>query len=307
MTLIISCITKEFVVQASDRRVSFQGRDAGDDQANKAIFYCGQSAWAYTGLAKMRRKRTDEWMVDILFQHDKLQDAMRALASEADAAVRLARVPRPLASLAVVGVGFANFPNVGHQPYLGWVSNFLDPPSNPRRQLRPEFACFTALIPDGSPFELAFYGQHVDQRRRQALERSVREVVQRDGRPISVARLLIELIQEISKSNKTVGPNVMCTFLTRDGITPGDPSIRSQPIPLDPAAPQADRFRMFSDYDGKPTCVYVPGQPEALLFHGPVSVCKDVSISAGMFGPTDAVAPFLNQGPFPDYSMTLLK
>lgn len=73
MTLIISCVTRDFVVQASDRRVSVPNRRVGDDRANKAIFYCGQSAWAYTGLAQIGPKRTDEWLVDHFHQPDNLE------------------------------------------------------------------------------------------------------------------------------------------------------------------------------------------------------------------------------------------
>ena len=50
MTLIVSCITRDMAVQVSDRRVSVPSLGQVDDQANKAIFSCGQSAWAYTGL-----------------------------------------------------------------------------------------------------------------------------------------------------------------------------------------------------------------------------------------------------------------
>jgi hypothetical protein len=51
VTLLLTCATREYVIQASDRRVCFTDGKLGDDDRGKAIFYCGRIAVAYTGVA----------------------------------------------------------------------------------------------------------------------------------------------------------------------------------------------------------------------------------------------------------------
>lgn len=306
MTLIISCITREFAVQVSDRRVSVPGQGRGDDLANKAIFYCGQSAWAYTGLAQIGAKRTDEWLVDHFYQHAKLQEALKGMATSLDRAMVPLAYPRESKRLAVVGVGFARFPTVGHQPYLAWVSDSLDPPHAWRPRARPAFASYVRPLPSQQAFEVASYGQRLPREHQAELRRSVRQVLEHASGPLAIARLVTEVIQDVAQSNPAVGTNVMCMILTRGGVTPGNPSIRSLPIPLDPNAPTADRFRAFSDYRGEPTCTYVPGSPDAIVFDGPMAVCEGVKVGGAVFGPAEAVAQLRTGDPFPPYRMSIL-
>ncbi|HUZ69250.1 MAG TPA: hypothetical protein VMU65_06010 [Candidatus Saccharimonadales bacterium] len=307
MTLIISCITADFVVQASDRRVTVPGQGRGDDRANKAIFYCGQSAWAYTGIAQIGAMRTDEWLVDHFYQHDKLQEAMTGMAKRLDGAMARLSHPREAKRLAVVGVGFARFPQAGHQPYLAWVSDSLDPPHAWRARPRTAFAAHISHLPADRSFAIASYGQRLPAEGLAELRRAVQRVLDHGSGPIAVARLTTELIQAVAATNQAVGDNVMCMILTRDGVTPGNPSIRTLPIPLVPGASHADRFRVFNDYAGEPICTYIPGNPEAVLFYGPMSVCKDVAMWAGAFGPTQALASLPSGNPFPPYSLSFLR
>ena len=214
MTLIISCITRDFVVQASDRRVSMPGLRRGDDRANKAIFCCGQSAWAYTGLAQIGRERTDEWLVNHFRQHDKLQDAMTDMAKRLDGA--MSRLPdrREAKRLAVVGVGFARFRQVGHQPYLAWISDSLDPPHAWRPRPRTAFAAHIIYLPAGRAFDVATYGQRIPTEQHAVFRRSVQRVLEHRSGPVAVARLATELIQEVATGNHAVGKNIMCMILT---------------------------------------------------------------------------------------------
>jgi len=41
VTLILSCATQEYVVQVSDRRLT-RGEEIADDDANKAVLFCGR-------------------------------------------------------------------------------------------------------------------------------------------------------------------------------------------------------------------------------------------------------------------------
>lgn len=69
MTLIITALSENAVVQVSDRRITLTNGSCSDDLAIKAICVsCADACFsmAYTGLAEIRSQRTDEWAVDYL-------------------------------------------------------------------------------------------------------------------------------------------------------------------------------------------------------------------------------------------------
>ncbi|HYX50779.1 MAG TPA: hypothetical protein VE843_13605, partial [Ktedonobacteraceae bacterium] len=56
MTMIITCLTQNFVIQSSDRRISTvidNKVQPYDDHINKALVYKSQFVFAYTGQAKI--------------------------------------------------------------------------------------------------------------------------------------------------------------------------------------------------------------------------------------------------------------
>jgi hypothetical protein len=56
MTMIITCLTQNFVIQSSDRRISTvidNKVQSYDDHSNKALVYKSQFVFAYTGQAKI--------------------------------------------------------------------------------------------------------------------------------------------------------------------------------------------------------------------------------------------------------------
>lgn len=65
MTLILSSITRDFVVQTSDRLVTTQSRQPFDRLSNKSIVFQARDAivtMAYTGLAYLDGVPTDQWL-----------------------------------------------------------------------------------------------------------------------------------------------------------------------------------------------------------------------------------------------------
>jgi hypothetical protein len=65
MTLILTCLTHEHIVQVADRRLTMPDGTLYDDDTNKAVFYCGRVAVAYTGLALNGREAHSgvDWVV----------------------------------------------------------------------------------------------------------------------------------------------------------------------------------------------------------------------------------------------------
>jgi hypothetical protein len=69
VTLLLTCITHRFVVQASDRRLTLPNGSIHEELANKATLLGNHATFAYTGLAKCSvNESTDALMLRILSQ-----------------------------------------------------------------------------------------------------------------------------------------------------------------------------------------------------------------------------------------------
>jgi hypothetical protein len=81
VTLVLTAANSRFVVQVSDRRLSHPtSGETYDDEANKAVVLVCQTAKlaiAYTGLGRIGRLRTDEWLVEVLTDAKAGQKNMR--------------------------------------------------------------------------------------------------------------------------------------------------------------------------------------------------------------------------------------
>src|ERR1035437_3482998 len=138
MTLIISCLTHDFAVQASDRRVTpIEGTDI-EDRANKALFIGWNASFSYTGLATLDGLRTDEWICRRFKDSSPdLEIAWSSIRKLAENAVRSVPFPRRIPTadrdvvrrLALIHCGFARFSGGSHlTPFLTVISNFHNPP-----------------------------------------------------------------------------------------------------------------------------------------------------------------------------------
>jgi hypothetical protein len=134
MTLIVSAATPDAVLQVSDRQFVWLRSDGTsqrhDDDANKALFYAGRIAFAFTGLAEVgpRRQRTDLWMADVLEPVSGQAEALQALATAATERFQhplIKRHPPALRAHEFVGVGWTRFPpdHDHFEPYIAVVSN----------------------------------------------------------------------------------------------------------------------------------------------------------------------------------------
>ena len=87
MTMILTCLTKDFVIQSSDRRISTIKDNKVqwcDDQSNKALVYKNQFVLAYTGQAKIPIRKngqliyisTIDWGAEQLSKGKNLEEAV---------------------------------------------------------------------------------------------------------------------------------------------------------------------------------------------------------------------------------------
>jgi hypothetical protein len=138
MTLLINVVTPENVIQASDRRLTFQD-GSFDDKSNKAVcVFCKDAhfAIAYTGLASIGGKRTDLWIVDYLrsINAPKMNVPLISEALEKETSRRFRFFPREYRRTSFVFAGY----RLG-MPFTALISNFETYESGPIGEAQDHF------------------------------------------------------------------------------------------------------------------------------------------------------------------------
>lgn len=142
MTLILTLVSSNKVVQVSDRRLTL-GRNVHDINANKAICVgCNDAHFSvgYTGVAEIDGQRTDYWLVDqisSIFQsgNEDVLTVYKALQERATKAIsRLRYKGRPVhpqgRGLTLVLAGYRTI-EATTVPFLAYISNLNLDNSNP--------------------------------------------------------------------------------------------------------------------------------------------------------------------------------
>ncbi len=310
MTLILSCITREYVVQASDRRLTTLDGSLFEDRANKAIFFCGHSVFAYTGIARLSSKRTDTWLTDLLISAKALADGLPLIQRTAKAAVRGIPFPSSVTAenrrrakrLAFVNVGFmlerqqSTVPRASAQylrPILTVISNFFQPPDIWLPEAEQDFTYHHRRLPDDEPFALFASGQPLLPEETLNLHHAIRRCVKHATSAYPVARLLARQVRAVSERNPLVGPNVMCSLIPRAAVLTrvGQPPTSGM-IPFHPEfATEFDLFRYPKGATPEKTYIYVPGSLDEQVYHGASYVCEGLAMQGPVFGPSHLVGP----------------
>jgi hypothetical protein len=159
MTIILTCLTKEFIVQASDRRFSYPDRSKlPEDHNNKALIYSNHFVFSFTGLARLKGKSAIDWAAQQLSERDNLEDSVIHLGNQAsDLMNHYYSSFRPESKmLAFVGAGFANIEENGRQsrkPLRIVISNFRGENDTRLKRGRKEFIVYFDWLPEKRQFE----------------------------------------------------------------------------------------------------------------------------------------------------------
>ncbi len=294
MTMILTCLTKDFIVQASDRRLTYRrGRKIihKEDDRNKALIYENHTVFAYTGLATLsNQKFAIDWAAELLAQPPTLQDAMIYLC---ECATRLMGT-QPFSGysddqrrLGFVGAGFINWvedAKTVRRPAYFIISNFMNQEGEPQPPPYSKFrAYFNLPLPYDEPtFKLFRAGQLLPEDREKQLNRTLRRYFQKRQdrvRPETLGWLLTRAIQEAAAINEKVGKNIICTFVPREyredtgdrreihaggmilnlSVTSEGPQQVTPPGHLS----EQERFMMPPILD-LPRCLYIPGDSSSL-------------------------------------------
>jgi len=84
MTLILSCITDDYVFQVSDRLLTDSVKKLPiGPEANKAVDFWGKVNFGYTGLANLRGKSVDGWIAETVINCISVYEAVETLRESA--------------------------------------------------------------------------------------------------------------------------------------------------------------------------------------------------------------------------------
>lgn len=300
--MILTCLTKDFIVQASDRRLTYRrGRKIIDkeDDRNKALIYENHTVFAYTGLATLsNQKFAIDWAAELLAHPDTLQNAMVYLC---ESATRL-MATHPFSGysndqrrLGFVGTGFIHWVEAGktvRRPAYFIISNFMNHEGEPQPPPYNKFrAYFNLPLPYGEPtFKLFRAGQMLPGDGEKQLNRALRGCFQKRQdrvRPETIGRLLTRAIQEAAAINEKVGKNIICTFVPRGyredtghnreihagGMILNRPvtSEGSQQVTPPGHLTEQERF-MMPPLGDLPRCLYIPGDSSSFPLYKAIHV-----------------------------------
>src|SRR4051812_18267002 len=109
MTLVIACITHDFVVLAADRRLTnSKTSEVMDTTTNKIIVISGVGIMGFTGLGRINGEYVDRWVCEALADIPAEGDPLGAIRDSAtEAFKRMPRLPSVVKRHAFFVAGFA--------------------------------------------------------------------------------------------------------------------------------------------------------------------------------------------------------
>jgi len=259
MTLILTCLTYEHIVQVADRRLTLPDGTLYDDDTNKAVFYCGRVAVAYTGLAQMEGKPTAEWIGSCMKDAAQAESAMNHVAERAERHFRQtnARDKR----LAVVATGWATLRGAQPlRPFICVASNFMtdswewEPSASERMVAR------TIFLDEKSSHLVFAAGQNLTREEAVHVNRHVRRAVEHGAPARPLVRLVGDTVQSVAHGGdhraRRVGKGMIIHLLSRKAVVEGRSLI------VTPLTPDAHSF------------IYVSHEGRTDPFQGAVIACN---------------------------------
>lgn len=288
MTLLLTCVTERFVVQASDRLLTYTDGSPADVRANKVTVLGNHATFAYTGLSQCSvTESTDVLLARCLAQYEISFDRQLSyLAKEAARSIRglpLPRVPeserRVVRRTSFVGGGYIGIkkfrlnkiPSANDlYPFIAVISNAQGVTEQWRPQADQNFTSTIKFLESEELFLLHAAGQPFEGPERLNLERSIRRSLTKITHPEPIARLLTHAIRAVAARNIRVGTNVMSTMVRRSQALKAPGTFQSGAIPANPGRPEADYFRWLSDPESPPgQWIYCPADREEFIYNIP--------------------------------------
>jgi hypothetical protein len=235
VTLLVAALVPDEMILVSDQRLTDASTGGPvTDRANKAIADLrSRSAFAYTGLASVGKKPTDEWIMDSMAEGGGPTNSLELLRDAGTRDFAWLRIAPSIKRLAVIGAGWARFSSGSGdlEPYLVRISNF----DGGDRWLGKAQDRFTirwfhplrqrGFHPSQTDRAVGAWtaGQDISQERLSRLLRQLRNGLQRTESLAVAARLIAEAVRSFAQGNRLVGKGLVIITIPKpaDGQLPG--------------------------------------------------------------------------------------
>jgi hypothetical protein len=262
VTLILSALTQDYVVQVSDQRiVAVPSFRVEDDDTVKAVLYDNHTTFASTGLARLPRSEAVQaaeggdslhrdapyWLGEVMgLPAGTIPDMLENIRVEA--AKSMAKAPHGPYPHAFVGVGWSGTPLV---PTFYQVWNY------PNGQAEQVFEVGMATLDRPLAWNAS---KPIPPKVEKKCGREIKVCVERDLGPATVARILRRTIRTVANTDGTVGRGLIEVCLPRRPVVAHE---AEQEWRLSAKEPNLERasFRYFPTGEEES----VPGSPIARL------------------------------------------
>ena len=223
MTLILNCLTQEYLFQVSDRRlVSLPTYKVEDDNANKSIYFAGRISFGYTGLAEIEGKKTDHWLLDILPSPPDESNFISVIKERAETAFKKSGLPKNFQHYkrhAFVGIGWMKSPYDGTLccPSMVLISNCI----NSKGQfvsLTDTFDVFISHLPSNEKLRIIPVGQDIPRVVLKTIKKKIGRYITQKESPREILKLLVVAMREVAKRNQMVGKNLLAVGMPKSAV-----------------------------------------------------------------------------------------
>lgn len=222
MTLILSCITQDYVLQVSDRRLTLanNGQIYKNDE-NKAINFWGLLAMSYTGLSSIHSTPTDIWLGKVMLGCSSIVEVVEAIKENATREFkRMIWTKREWKHHAFIGVGWRSVEPI--YPLICIVSNYHNEQGEELVVPTDDFMTKIIEFPTNSHegFSVVAIGQPVSFQIAQRLKRNLARCVKHSdvSGPQSLLKFLIDAMREVADTNQKVGKDLLAVCLPKRTI-----------------------------------------------------------------------------------------
>lgn len=214
MTQIITAVTHEHVILASDRRLTYadgylKGKPYKD--TCKLVSLCGTTGIGYSGVGEMKGKiPTHEWIARTLAEAGCVDaaSAERTLISRTPDA--LSATPPRWRSHTFVLAGWAHFDDPPVlRPYLTRITNMVDGCGREAERPLESFYASRRYLREQEELLWLAVGERILAPRAVRLDKNLRRLVRREIGPKEALRLLVDEVIYTSKYCPTVGSKVL--------------------------------------------------------------------------------------------------
>lgn len=218
MTLVISAATAEYLIQATDRRLTrgWPITDVRDDET-KAVIFCNSAIFGFTGRAyadDQQTRRTDHWLCEALAGSTRLDEQLPVLKARADETFAFRGEP-----LAFAATAWGTRNDGEPSPFLALVSNFHDAKTGKATaEIQPEFSILARELREDEHTLCHYVGATLHGDEDEELEGIVAGL---SKQMLTVERALSQIahvIRRVANRDETVGHGILLTAISKQAV-----------------------------------------------------------------------------------------